>query len=526
MTDDAIAPAAASTATRRPANDSARLAIAALALIALSFAAYFPALGNGFYNDDALFLNHAARVLEHPSALWSERPLGYLRPVWSSWVAALHAAFGLAPAGFHLAGILLHAATAFLVFRIAHRLLRDGGCAFAAAAFFATCYAHSEATLWISAHNSSLVCFFALAALLSHLRAIESDSIRDALVTALCVVLMLLSKEPGIVATAWLPLAEWRQRGLRSCFSKRSLARYGLVAAAGVVYLSINHRLLADAFADAGGGATQELRSTLGFVSFDRLLGTAPWLYSAMRHVGDDLAPRLGAAMFVAALAFTVLCSRRRVGDALLATAILLVALAPACSTRLVQFNGSRLYYFPTAGAALLLGAVAAGALDLAARFDRARSFRAGLVAAIAVLAAIHVAAIHRRNRVDYGPISRSQTLLARSVRAELESRDARVVYLIEPWIDNEMHVREFLEAFAGVAPERVGKLEIPRAEASDWLERQRTVTGNPVLDCDETGRLFLAAGVPNTRRSAQNASRAADSGIAMPAVRVFAIRR
>jgi hypothetical protein len=517
--------AIARPARPRAASDARLTGLAALVLVLLSFAAYAPALGNGFYNDDALFLNHAARVLDDPGALLSERPLGYLRPVWSAWFAALYALSGLDAFGHHLAGLLLHAATAFLVFRVAHRLLGDAACALAAGAFFAVSYAHSEAGLWISAHNSSLVCAFALAALLSHLRALDSDSTRDAAVTALCVVLMLLTKEPGIVATVWLPLAEWRLRGLRACFGRRSLVRYGLVAAAGLVYLSINSRLLADAFAPAGGAATQELRSTLGFVTIERLLGTTPWLYSAARHVGDDLVPWLGAATFAGAIALAAAWSRQRLGDVLLASAMLLTALAPSCSTRLVQFNGSRLYYFPTVGAALLLGAIGAVLSDRAARSAGLRQFRFALAALMAVLATIHASAIQRRNHVDYGPISRAQTRVARSLREVLADPDVHEVHLLESWLDNSMHAREFLACFAHVPREAVSAFDLPRDEAAAWLERQRGRPGTPVLDCDETGRLFPATAIPNTRHSAQNTSRAGDSGIASPTVRVLSIR-
>lgn len=499
---------------------------AMLGLIGLAFLAYFPALHNGFYNDDALFLNHAARVLEAPLALFSERPLGYLRPAWSAWVSSLYACFGTAPAGYYVAGILLHASTAFLLFAIARKLIQDEVASFAAAAAFCVCFAHSEATLWIAAHNSSLVCFFALAALLAHLRACESNRLRDGLVTAACVVLLLLAKEPGIVATAWLPLAEWRTRGFKACFERRALGRYALVAAAVVVYLAVNHRLLEDAFASADGGGARELRSTLGFVSLERILGASPWMWSATRFIGEDLRPWLGVAMFALPIAFAGLCARKRLPDALLAIAILVIAMAPSCSTRQVQFNGSRLYYFPTAGAALLLGVVVASVRQCADSRGRRPLFDGVLFVAAATFVGNHVAAIHHRNAIDYGPISRAQTQLARNLPKVIAKVDAPVVYLIEPWLDNEMHAREFFELFAGVAHDRVKRIDLKRGESSAWFDRQIATGRNAVFDCDAAGNLFPATTIPNSRNSAQDQPRTTDTGVVSPIVRLMAVRR
>jgi hypothetical protein len=87
------------------------------------------------------------------------------------------------------------------------------------------------------------------------------------------------------------------------------------------------------------------------------------------------------------------------------------------------------------------------------------------------------------------------------------------------------MHAREFLACFAGVPREAVSRLELPRGEAAAWLEAQRGLPGEPVLDCDENGRLFPATSIPNARQSAQNLPRSADTGVVSPTVRVLSIR-
>ena len=57
---------------------------ALLLCLGLAFVVYWPSLADGFYNDDALFLNVCARVLERPARLFTEYPLGYFRPAWMS----------------------------------------------------------------------------------------------------------------------------------------------------------------------------------------------------------------------------------------------------------------------------------------------------------------------------------------------------------------------------------------------------------------------------------------------------------
>jgi hypothetical protein len=489
--------------------------------------AYYPALTNGFYNDDALFLNHARRVLADPAALLSERPLGYFRPVWSLWIVSCHAAFGLAPLGFYACGIAVHAVTAILLYRIALRVLGDGFAALATAIVFTACYAHNEAMLWIAAQNSSLVCCLAFAALLAHLRACETDSLAGAIVTAVIVVLMLLTKEPGIVATAWLPLAEWRVHGFRRCFTKRALARYAIVAAAGVTYLAINSRLLEDAFAGSADQGARELRSTLGFVSVERVLGTAPWVWSAQRLTAEHLAPWLGAAMFAVPLGLAAWLARKRVGDVLLAFAIYAVAATPACSTNNVQFNGSRLYYFPTAGSTLLVGALIAIVRDRAREARAKNTIDLAIFSGLALFAGNHISQIHTRNRIDYKPISQSQTRIALDLRNQLAGTSANTVFLVEPWIDNEMHAKEFFALFTGVPERNVSRMAIPRREAEAWFERQQSRADVLVLDCDSAGGLFRATKVPPKRNSSQGTSRDAEHrGEDFPILRVLAVRK
>lgn len=493
----------------------------------LAFAVYLPALGNAFYNDDAIFLNHAARVLAHPSALFTERPLGYYRPVWCLLVTIERAAFGLQPRGYYAVGILLHALTGFLVWKLALRAGRSAFAAYAAAAAFLVFFSHSEATLWIAAHNSTLVCLLALGAVLAHVKAVETGRWQHAALTALLVLAALLAKEPGIVVLAWIPAAEVILFGFRSCFRRRALVRYAILAAGGVAFLLLNPRFLADAFVDPALKATRELRATGSFVTVPRVLGATAWLYSPIQHHAEALRPWIGAVILVAGPLLVAGLRRALLPAAFLGVALLLLAMPPTCSTLMQQMNSSRLYYFPTAGAALLAGSVAA-ALAGAPRPEGGLTLRAGLVAALfAAACGIHAAAIRDLNARDYALISWAQTRQAQELKPFLQAQDARggkPLYLIEPWLDNIMHAQQFLELFCGVPAARVHPLRMTREQCAQWLPRQKRDLDVTVLDWDDARGWVEAREVPDARNSAQGTPRAARTGVVVPTVDLLSI--
>ncbi len=500
---------------------TARNGVVMALLLALAFLAYFPALSNAFYNDDAIFLNHARRILEHPTALVTEHPLGYFRPVYSAYITLIYLVGRTSPVGYYLAGIVLHAATGFLVYRLGRKLLNDSFAAFAAGALFTIFFSHSEATVWIAAHNSTLVCFLALAATLAHIRACEKDTVASAIVTGVLVALTLLTKEPGIVALAWVPLAEWRLFGFKHCFSKQSLLRYALVAVAAAIYLHENPRLLGNAFAENSGKV--ELRSTFGFVTPARVLGATFWLFSWLRSGHESLAPSLGVAVLAIPLVACFLLSQKRVPDALFAIGFLIAAIVPACSTTFQQMNGSRLYYFPTAGAALLVAALIAAMQDRLRDASQRTKFASVLVGLFALYAGVNIRAIHVVNDSDYLPISRLQTNLAKQIGPLVAQAGKKPVYVLEPWLDNIMHAQQFLELFASLDPNRVKRIVIPRANTG-WLSRQRESGASLVLDADDQGNLAPAMAFPSTRNSAQNLPRSSDTGVFADDVRMLAI--
>ncbi len=224
-----------------------------------------------------LFLNNAQHVLAHPSALFTERVLLFFRPLFQLWVTVLYALFATEPRGYFVAAILLHALTAFLVWRVALRLLVRPVAAACAAAAFTVLYSQSGALMWVAAHASVLVCLFAVATLLSHLDACSAGGAARSWRTAALAVAMLLSKESGLYVLAWLPLAEWRVRGFRACLQRRSLLRYAGLALIAAVYLVVHPRVLLEGFSGAAGS---QPASALRYITPERIFGAALWLDS------------------------------------------------------------------------------------------------------------------------------------------------------------------------------------------------------------------------------------------------------
>lgn len=182
--------------TRRPVFD-----LGIIALLALL--AYAPALSLPFIEDD---YGNIGFAIDHGSP--ANLPALFHEPVFrvratSYWLMdGLWKGFGLSPAPFHAASLLLHILNCWLLYAVVRQALaspawdRGAPVAFFAAAFFAVHEGHQEAVMWFSACNELLQFLFGAAALLLWLRG-------RALASAACFALALLSKESAVI---WLPL--------------------------------------------------------------------------------------------------------------------------------------------------------------------------------------------------------------------------------------------------------------------------------------------------------------------------------
>lgn len=177
------------------------------AALAIAWAAYFPALDNGFISDDFVLLERA------DSWQWSLTPFGAAHETFrltsyaTFWV--LKRLGGYAAVWFYLFTISLHAVNGFLLFTLLERLgVRRNAAALAMLLFVCQQNAH-EAIMWLSAMNELYLAFFLL--LFFHCW------IRARYVAAAAMFLCaLFSKESALILLLALPWMEyWRSGRLK-----------------------------------------------------------------------------------------------------------------------------------------------------------------------------------------------------------------------------------------------------------------------------------------------------------------------
>src|SRR5262249_48989468 len=97
-------------------GDARTLGLGAVGLLLLVFAVYWPALRGEFIWDDALVIqkNPLVQGWLRPHSIWFQTgfPLSMLA-FWLEWLC-----WGKNPAGYHAVNILLHAVSAFLIWRV------------------------------------------------------------------------------------------------------------------------------------------------------------------------------------------------------------------------------------------------------------------------------------------------------------------------------------------------------------------------------------------------------------------------
>jgi Tfp pilus assembly protein PilF len=253
-----------------------------LLLAALTLAAYASVLHAGFIWDDD---GHVTRA--------DLRPLHGLWRIWfepgatQQYYPLLHSAFWLehrlwgdAPAGYHLANVLLHAAAAFLLYRVLRQLALPG--ALFAAAAFAVHPVCVESVAWVSEQKNTLSAVFCLAAALAYLRFDEGRRGRTyGLATALFMMALATKTVTATLPAALLVVLWWKRGRLRWRADALPLSPWLLMgAAAGLVTAWVEQTYIG-----AKGAAFE-------FGLADRVLvaGRALWFYAGKILWPADLA--------------------------------------------------------------------------------------------------------------------------------------------------------------------------------------------------------------------------------------------
>jgi tetratricopeptide (TPR) repeat protein len=140
-------------------------------LVFFVVAVYWPTLSNGFIWDDDLYVYQNAMLKSRSGllAIWSRPgavPQYYPLVHTTFWIE--YHLWRLDPLGYHVVNMLLHAASAVLVWRLLLRLSLPG--AWLAAAIFAVHPVGVESVAWVTERKNVLSCALALASLLAYLR--------------------------------------------------------------------------------------------------------------------------------------------------------------------------------------------------------------------------------------------------------------------------------------------------------------------------------------------------------------------
>ncbi|QOJ13253.1 MAG: tetratricopeptide repeat protein [Planctomycetia bacterium] len=239
------------------------------AIVVATLVAYVPALQAGVIWDDDSYLTRNPLVQAGWDGLrriWftTESPQYYPLVFTTFWLE--HKLWGLAPFGYHLVNVLLHAANALLVWRIARMLNLPAAAVIGAV--FALHPVHVESVAWITERKNVLSGLFFLLALRAMLRWNEGGGWRSYAAGTICFIAALGSKSVTAMLAPTLPLLFGLQRG--------RLSRAALVGVLPLILIGAAKGLLtAHLEADKVGASGAEWSQTIA----ERVTLIAPSAY-------------------------------------------------------------------------------------------------------------------------------------------------------------------------------------------------------------------------------------------------------
>lgn len=193
-------------------NEKRKGLFTGLLISGIAFLVYANSLENGFVWDDTNVIVTNPALLSSSLSLFKGIDIGrdyellpYYRPLTILTFLIEERLHGLNPSLMHLVNILLHAANAFLVYRLSMLLIKNQYAALLAGFLFALHPINTEAVDFISGgRNTMLACFFILTAYLLHYRSVIREGIFYAIAGALCFLGGMFSKESAIVVLPFI----------------------------------------------------------------------------------------------------------------------------------------------------------------------------------------------------------------------------------------------------------------------------------------------------------------------------------
>ncbi len=352
---------------------------------ALAFALNWPYIGGGFFGDDLILLNLFREGGAPPwwRGVWSALDVPCFRSLW--WVGSFGEGgfwrplpslllqgslglFGTNAIPLHVLSILLHGANAWLVFVLGRRLLSDSRIALLAGLFFLACEDLSMVVGWVATITDVLGTFFALVALLAHIRWLERRRGWYLTTSLLALVLALGCKESAVAVPLLMFGLTWLSAGrLRAAAADRLswIPSFALLAGYLAAYVSLGF----------GSGAslvyTDPFRQPAAFLAHAAsripltFLGAVSIFPPSLALFQPSIVPAaaiLGAAFL--GLFLLALWPLRREPAVLWALPSFAAALLPQMGAE----GGERALYLPLVPASILLAILAARGWPLARR--------------------------------------------------------------------------------------------------------------------------------------------------------------
>ncbi|HTO11125.1 MAG TPA: tetratricopeptide repeat protein [Candidatus Binatia bacterium] len=368
----------------------------------LAVLVYLNALHNPFVYDDLIGVVRNSALVDG-GGLGALLRQNVFRPVVSLSFALDHALWGLAPPGYHVTSVLLHAVNAALVFVLARRAVddwraRDAGVtldgdvlAFVTAALFAVHPMMTEAVGYVSGRGDVLAATLALLALLTLRRGLTEPAWRAPGVAL--AVAAAATKEVAVVVVAvlfvWDRLlldGDSLEKGATRRLVSWHLPVLGVAVLLGLARLAAFFLVERSTTSGAAGPA---LQAQPGVALRYLVLLLAPVGQSLVHFVRPVTSPLDWRALLeTAALALLGVAAwrdRRRHPLTALGVAWFLLFLAPAAVVALHEPMAERRVYLASVGVFLLVGFVGAYAWQSAGRRGRVAAVTAFAVALAAL---------------------------------------------------------------------------------------------------------------------------------------------
>jgi tetratricopeptide (TPR) repeat protein len=356
---------------------------ASLGLVLLAIVAFLPVRWNGFvdYDDPDYITNnpHVTAGLAAAGVAWALTATAAANWHPVTWVAHMLdvTLFGLNPVGHHAAGVVLHAATAVLLFLVLGRLTGNPWRSLAVAALFAAHPLRVESVAWAAEKKDLLGGLFWVLTLGAYLRYCRLPGKGRYAVVVVLFALGLGAKPMLVTLPLILLLADWRPLGRLAAGRGRGPGR----ASASRLLLEKLPLLLISAGA---GAVTYQVQRNSGSVKEFELIPLVPRLLNAALstvsylwktlwpadlspmypHPGPNLSLTAAFTAIAAVLVATVAAARRRERFPWLLFGWLwyLVTLAPVAGIVQVGWQGlaDRYTYIPLIGPAVAMSWAAA----------------------------------------------------------------------------------------------------------------------------------------------------------------------